>query len=52
MLGPYAGDDYEPKAKIFEESSQAKKALKPAITPLPIEEEQVNTAWTTSDKEL
>ena len=44
---------YEPKAKIFEESSQeAKKALKPAITPLPIEEEQINTAWTTSNKEL
>ena len=52
MLGPYAGNDYKPKAKILEESSQAKKALKPAITPLPIEEEQVNTAWTTSDQEL
>ena len=51
-IRPYARNDYKPKAKILEESSQAKKALKPAITPLPVEEEQVNTAWTTSDKEL
>ena len=29
-----------------------KKAPNPGITPFPIEKEQVNAAWTTSDNEI